>query len=476
MTHTVGSENTTLYRVPVLGGPPQKLKEDLASAVTFSPDGARYAFIRESASESKLVVVDRGSGREQALVSRKLPEVLDYPAWSPDGRTIACTTFDSSTAGPRGSDARIIDIRVADRRERLLSRQTWAFIRQLAWFGDGSGLAMSARDRDSDRFHVWYVSYPGGAGRKITDGLNSETGASVSADSRQIVTIEESKYSGLWRMRARPPQDPVPLVSGSGGYPGAQWMPDGRILFGLDLNGRAGLWTVNTDGTHQKQLAMPGNIFDASISEDGRVLACTSDRDGSTAIWTMDLDGQHPVMVAKADGDTAPQLSPDGKWVAFTALGTGRWHSLWRVGARGGTVAHINGNLWRSPAISHDGKWIAGFYGDRNLSTGREPGSIAVISSDGGEPTKLFPMAASVSLPAGIRWSRDGRELNYVDQRKDGANVWSQPLKGGAPRQVTEFQGDSIFSFDWCPDGTNLVVSRGVQARNVVLIRDAQRK
>jgi len=32
------------------------------------------------------LITDLESGREQKLASRKLPEVLDYPAWSPDGR------------------------------------------------------------------------------------------------------------------------------------------------------------------------------------------------------------------------------------------------------------------------------------------------------------------------------------------------------------------------------------------------------
>ena len=47
-----------LYKIPVLGGTPQKLIEDVDSAVTFSPDGQQMAFVRNSSAEanSKLII------------------------------------------------------------------------------------------------------------------------------------------------------------------------------------------------------------------------------------------------------------------------------------------------------------------------------------------------------------------------------------------------------------------------------------
>src|SRR5450631_4112735 len=40
-----------LYKIPVLGGNPQQLVEDVDSPVTFSPDGQRIAFVRNSSAE-----------------------------------------------------------------------------------------------------------------------------------------------------------------------------------------------------------------------------------------------------------------------------------------------------------------------------------------------------------------------------------------------------------------------------------------
>jgi len=476
VTHTAEAAPAVLSRVPVMGGPSEKLKQDLASPITFSPDGTKYAFVRESAGESSLIVADLASGKESKLTGRKLPEALDYPAWSPDGRAIACTDVDSSRSTPAGSEARIIEVRVAGGSTALLSRQTWGFIKDLAWLGDQRGLVMSARGPESNIFHIWYLSYPGGAGRRVSEGLDHQVGASVSRNSRQIVTVEETTLAGIWRLRRPWVGDPDPVASGSTDTAAPAWMPDGRILFERQLNGADNIWAVGGDGAGQRQVTLLGNNYAPSVSSDGRVLACVSDRSGSPAIWTMDSDGSNPVMVVKAFGNAVPELSPDGKWIVFTTFGSGQLNALWLVGARGGKARQLSNKTWRRPVISPDGKWIAGFYADRQLSTNEEPTNIALIPIGGGEPRKVIPIPLSVSISAGLRWSPDSLRLTYVDHRTDGDNVWNLPLNGGQARQLTQFHGEALFGFDWSRDGRQLVFNRGIQARDVVLIQQVERK
>lgn len=73
----------------------------------------------------------------------------------------------------------------------------------------------------------------------------------------------------------------------------------------------------------------------------------------------------------------------------------------------------------------------------------------AIVGSDGGSLVKVIPIPPSVLLSGGLRWSIDKRELFYINRGKDGDNICAQHFNGGAPRQVTHFQGLDLFSFDW---------------------------
>ena len=51
-------------------------------------------------------------------------------------------------------------------------------------------------------------------------------------------------------------------------------------------------------------------------------------------------------------------------------------------------------------------------------------------------------------------------------------NIWSQPLDGGTPKQLTHYKSLDIPSFAWSRDGKKLVMSRRSSASDVVLIKD----
>lgn len=71
----------------------------------------------------------------------------------------------------------------------------------------------------------------------------------------------------------------------------------------------------------------------------------------------------------------------------------------------------------------------------------------------------------------GIQWSPDGRALTYVDVRKGVPNIWSQPVDGSPPRQITDFTSDLIYSFAWSRSG-DLALARGAWNSDAVLIRN----
>ena len=93
------------------------------------------------------------------------------------------------------------------------------------------------------------------------------------------------------------------------------------------------------------------------------------------------------------------------------------------------------------------------------------PTTVAVIPSEGGEPIKYFDQILSP-----VRWTTDGRALTYIDTREGVSNLWNQPLADGPPKQLTNFQSETISSFAWSRDGKRLALVRGVINNDVVLI------
>ncbi len=52
------------------------------------------------------------------------------------------------------------------------------------------------------------------------------------------------------------------------------------------------------------------------------------------------------------------------------------------------------------------------------------------------------------------------------------ANIWRQPVEGGAAVQITNFTTNRIFNFAFSPDGSQLALSRGTFNSDVVLIEN----
>jgi Tol biopolymer transport system component len=84
---------------------------------------------------------------------------------------------------------------------------------------------------------------------------------------------------------------------------------------------------------------------------------------------------------------------------------------------------------------------------------------------------KTFPMPNAFVLDS-VRWAPDGRSLTYIETQGDVSNLWSQPLEGGPPKQLTDFKTDRIFNYAWSPDGQKLVLSRGTRNDDVVMIKN----
>jgi Tol biopolymer transport system component len=481
----------------VLGGTPVKLLEKIDCPVAFSPDGKQLAFVRgdfPNRGESGLFIANADGTNVRQIAARKSPDYFyplffTGPSWSPDGRLIACAVTNIK------SENRVFVINIENGKEQALTPTPWRLIGRVEWLPDGSGLLVIAQGEGETVTQVWNVSYPGGAAQKVTNDLNGYRTLSLTADGSRLLTIQLSGLINMWVVSGNNAERAVKLPSagsaqlgdantsiqlpvGNVGYLGSDtsisWTPNGKMVF-TNANGKQGdIWIMDADGSNRKQLTInAGNNQNPEVSPDGRYIVFTSSRTGSRNVWRMNIDGSDARQLTSGPVDFLPSVSPDGQWVVYTSLKESK-AMLWKVPLAGGAPAQIIEREGLNPVVSPDGRLLAYLYTEAQAPDA-PPNRIAVITFEGGDPVKTFEIPPGVAGARTIlHWSKDGRALLYTVIANNVSNIWSQPLEGGAPVQVTDFKEHTITAFDWSRDGRTLAVSRGVLIRDAVLISNAK--
>jgi dipeptidyl aminopeptidase/acylaminoacyl peptidase len=163
---------------------------------------------------------------------------------------------------------------------------------------------------------------------------------------------------------------------------------------------------------------------------------------------------------------TAPGFSLDGKWVFYSRIGPEA--GIWKVPIEGGNPVRVFAakDYAGFPAISPDGKMLAFSYRDSSVWP---PSGIAILSLDTGTVQKRFDIPG---VP--VQWSTDGHSILHIKTDAGVSNLWGQPIKQGPAIQITHFNNEMIFDFLLSRDGKRLLMSRGRDSRDVVLIRDVR--
>jgi Tol biopolymer transport system component len=248
---------------------------------------------------------------------------------------------------------------------------------------------------------------------------------------------------------------------------GVAWGADDKIYFAGQRSDASGVWRSAVDGSNSEQVVSGESIVtNPSVSPDGRSITYTSLNAGSPSIWRADSDGKNAKALTADGEDYAPSYTPDGKWIIFVS-----WRSgpllVYRVPAMGGELVKITDQSFFSPAISPDGKSIAGFYTD---STDSEL-KIGILDIESGRVIKKLPRPATVETGR-LVWTKDGKNLIGVETKSNISNLVSLPIDGGAATQLTRFSSEAIRSFDLSPDGKRFLLSRGPANVDLLLMKN----
>jgi Tol biopolymer transport system component len=189
----------------------------------------------------------------------------------------------------------------------------------------------------------------------------------------------------------------------------------------------------------------------------GRI-AFQSRRDGNAEIYTMNADGSDKTNLTRNPAqDTDPAWSPDGQWIAFLSDRTGK-QEVFVMNAYGGQVTQLTDNpgiTWFAPlAWSPNGQQLA-------VSGGEDESRahLYLVDLDGSGSRVLLDSLYGQSP----KWSPDGQSLAFLGFGSRMPGLYVIGVQGDnlieipANQASAESYGVLIDSFDWSPDGKQLV-------------------
>jgi Tol biopolymer transport system component len=387
--------------------------------------------------------------------------VEDYPAWSPDGHTLA---YQSDQAGNR--DIWVTQVGSTQAANRTAD-STADDIRP-SWSPDGRWIAFFSQREGGGYFVMPAV---GGTARKVAswpqgDCCPSPAGWSPdSADivyalgqgvrpSLEILTLS-SRVSKVLPLPERFRNNTIVDIS---------WSPDGRWLaYARSLNDRGAdseLWVTRTSDGESFRLS-DGTSRDWSPTwSDSRGLHFVSNRGGTPDLWKQTLrDDQpegEPRQVTTGIEMIRAAFSVGGKRVAYTVgLLVQNVYQAPLLTSRPATwmdTTKLTSDeaAFESVDVSHDGRLVVS--SDRGGNW-----DLWMLPAGGGA---LQQLTADPAIDAGPRWKPDGTEVLFYSTRTGQREIWIAPIAGGPARRVTGGESESLYP-GWAPSGIEIVREGG---------------
>ena len=458
-----------LWRVPFLGGALKRLVDNIWSAIGWSPDGRQMAFVRvdTAGNSSALVIANADGSSERVLTTRRFAGAFVSlftggvsavrPAWSPDGRVIAVF---GGTGGPR---TRIVFVDVASGSE-VERDSRGSFMPYGVTFMDAGSILLSQPAEIGSPVQLWRMSYPDGAVSRLTNDVNSYLGAALDADRNSLVTSRSEMRAAIWLGdgAARSGAEVVPPTLVAVPFVTVAWAGE-RLLYDTVTNGQPSIMSI-VPGVGTPVEVAPNANGAVATSDGKRIVYMKPGAEAS--IWRVEADGRQPVELVSESG-LIPVISRDDRHVIYLS-GRGGSQTPWMVPIEGGAETEI----------------VKAFAQAGSVDVSPDGGRLAFVSSESQNQFVVMvcdlpactnrqrlppPTNFSTTGSSAMRWTPDGRSLAYVDT--NGSNIWSQPLDGGAPRQITHFSDRRVASFAWSRDGKRLAVARTTTTNDIVLLK-----
>ncbi|WP_321476592.1 hypothetical protein [uncultured Paludibaculum sp.] len=238
---------------------------------------------------------------------------------------------------------------------------------------------------------------------------------------------------------------------------GAPSLAGSKIYFVSTRSGSKELWSMDFDGSNQKQITSFRSITTfPAISPDGTRLAFTSYAKGQPRIMLYSTETKRfiPFLNPEAPMNATPAFAPDGQHILFSSSISG-FAQIYIADQDGRNLRRLS----TSRAIEVEPKVNPKTGSEMVFVSGR--GGLQQIyrmNMDGADPMRLTNGEGEASNPA---WHPDGKAIAFAWTRGFAPGNWNIFIMDVASRetvQLTHGQGRNE-NPGWAPDGRHLVFS-----------------
>ena len=462
-----------LFRIPTLGGVSQKIPKVIAFAITFAPDGKRFAYVQpDSAAGKNYLVTANADGTDQRAISEKTqPETFvfdgDFTAWSPDGETIACLV---NHLEANENYQTLIGVNARDGSEKPLSSRKWRDIRSFEWLRDNSGLLVSGGEKNGAKNQIWVVSTASDEIRAVTDDFNSYSSLGVGASEASFIALENSETNSIavGEVTAGTADNFQEIVSEVSALDPLAWTPDGKIIYRSYAGGESNFWSIDANGANRRQLTAGAQVDDRGmcVSPDGNFIFFVSWRSGKSNLWRVGVDGKNLRQLTDGEADAYPVCMPDNRTIVFQR-GILSQPRLWTISTNGGEARQLADFSAKWGAVSPDGRRLSYLY----MKDGQW--RIGFLDPSG------QPFAPDIAVPVNFRnykieWSADNKILYFIGTQGNTGNVWTLANGDAGTKPFTNLKNYALTDFAFSADRQKLALARSVRLSDVVLVTEVK--
>ena len=364
----VSSENYSVFLVSPLGGSERRLVDfPVSTRPSWSPDGRWLSISRARAGGEDtpeaggIYLLPAGGGVPRPVTFPKPPIYHQYPAFSPDGRSLAYSACENVAGSVEVCDVHAVQLDAQAQphgpSRRLTHQGLWND--GLAWTRDGSTIVYGVFRGSASR--LWRVSADGANPPEEVTLAGSGSEPFTAAGQDRLGFVRNMTDIDIHRLQLGSAQAPFLASTGWDFLP--QYSPDGRrIVFNANRSGHKGeVFLADADGSNVMRLTNgPGRQQGAAVwSPDGRSIAFDSQAaNGHFDIWTIEVDGSGLRQVTHNPADeSVPSWSRDGRWIYFASNQTGR-SEVWRVPDAGGAEEQVTRDGGYMAFESPDGRTL----------------------------------------------------------------------------------------------------------------------